>query len=122
MGRVVQDFHVEHGGQAAETLRADPERVDSLKYFQAQFFQFVLRSARDQIADVDGLHQGFLRQQHGFFGAAADAHPHPSPPPLLPPLSKYPPPPLLSHHLTTTHHPICLHITYSLLLIYEYFF
>src|SRR3984885_5247542 len=74
MGGIVQNLHVEHGGQAAEPLRTDAERVDALKYFQAQLFQLGFRSPRNQLADVDGFHQRFLRQQHGLLGAAADAH------------------------------------------------
>ncbi len=32
MGRIVQYFHVEHGGQAPEALRADTEGIDPLEY------------------------------------------------------------------------------------------
>ncbi len=73
MGGVIQNLDIEHGGQAAETLRADAERVDAPVDLQAQLFQLGFRSARDEIADVDGLHQRFLREQHGLLGAAADA-------------------------------------------------
>ena len=36
--RVIVDLHVEHGGQAAQPLRADAERVDLVVELDAQFF------------------------------------------------------------------------------------
>ena len=45
--RIVQYFHIEHGGQSAEALRTDTESVDPLEYFQAQFSNLGLRPARE---------------------------------------------------------------------------
>ena len=75
MGRVIQHLDVQYGGQAAEALRADAECIDAPINFQTQFFEFGCRAARDELIDIDGLHQRFLGQYHGLFGAAADAHP-----------------------------------------------
>ena len=38
VGRVVEDLDVEHGGEAAQPLRADAERVDLVVELDAQFF------------------------------------------------------------------------------------
>ena len=48
--RVVEDLHVEHRGEPAESLRADAERVDLVVQLDAQFLDLVLRSARLELA------------------------------------------------------------------------
>jgi hypothetical protein len=76
VGRVVEDLDVEHGGQAAEALRADAQRVDLFVEFEAQFFGRVSLAPRRrglQLMDVDRRHDRFLGQQHGLFRRAADA-------------------------------------------------
>ena len=78
VGGVIQDFHVQHRGQAAQALRADAQRVHFFINFQAQLlhraqfrarFGFVL-----QFVDINMPHQAFFCQQHGFFRRAADAN------------------------------------------------
>ena len=77
VGRIIQDFHVQHGGQAAQALRAYAQGVYFFKEFQAQGFDGGEFRARCgfflQFVDVDVAHQGFFGQQGGFFGCAADA-------------------------------------------------
>jgi len=73
VGRVILDLYIEHGGEPAQALRADAERVDLFKKFDAQFFGAIGRAARDQLMDVDFFHQRFFGQQHGFFSGAANA-------------------------------------------------
>ena len=77
VGRIIQDFHVQHGGQAAQALRADAQRVHFFIQFQAQFFHCVQFCAGFgfvlQFLNVDVAHQAFFGHQHGFFGRAADA-------------------------------------------------
>ena len=76
MGRVIEDFDIQHGGQTAQTLCADAQRVDFFKEFEAQGFgggQFCTgRGFFLQLLNVDVAHQGFFCHQHGFFGRTAD--------------------------------------------------
>ena len=73
MCRIGADLDVEHGGQAAQTLRADAERVDLVVELDAQLFNLGSRAARFQLRHVDRLHERFLRHEHRLFGGAADA-------------------------------------------------
>ncbi|MDZ7810178.1 MAG: hypothetical protein U5L11_08515 [Arhodomonas sp.] len=60
VGGIVQDLHVQHGGQTAQTLGADAQGVDLLVEFQAQFLGAVGGSAGLQLLDVHGGHERFL--------------------------------------------------------------
>ena len=60
VGWIVLHLHVEDGGEPAESLRADAERVDLLIELDAQLFGAIGRAARDEFLDVDGLHQRFF--------------------------------------------------------------
>ena len=73
MRRVIEHFDVEHGGEAAESLRADAELVDAPIDLEAQLLELDCGSAREQLGDVDRIHQRLLGEQHGLLGAAADA-------------------------------------------------
>jgi hypothetical protein len=73
MRRVVEDLDVEDGGQSAEALRADSQRIDLLVKLQTQFLDAIARAAGDQFMHVDRRHQRFLGQQHGLLGRAANA-------------------------------------------------
>ena len=73
VGRVILDLNVEDGGQAAEPLRADAERIDLLKELDAQLLDAVLRAAGDQLLHVDRVHQRFLGEHRGLLGGTADA-------------------------------------------------
>ena len=80
--RVVDHFHVEHGGQAAEALRADAERIHLLEQLEAQLLGAVLRAARLELVHVHRLHHRPLGHQHRLLGRAADAereHPRRAP-------------------------------------------
>ena len=70
---VVADLDVEHRGQAAQALCADAERIDLRVKFDAQFFQFGFRPAREQLVHVERLHQHFLGHHHRFLRGPADA-------------------------------------------------
>ena len=77
-GRVARErlyLHVEHGGQAAEALRADAERVDLLVELETHLLEPAARAAGAQLAHVDRLHQRALGHHHRVFGRAADAEP-----------------------------------------------
>ncbi len=71
--RPVVDFHVEHGREAAEPLRADAERIDLFIKLDAQLLGRIARPACEQLGHVDRVHQRLLREQHRLFGGAADA-------------------------------------------------
>ena len=73
MRGIVQDLHVQYGGQPAQALRPYAQVVDAIEYLQAQFLDAVLRPARAQVLYVYGLQQGFLGQEHGLLGGAAYA-------------------------------------------------
>jgi hypothetical protein len=73
MRGIREDLHVEHGGQAAQALRADAKRVHLVIELDAQFLVLVLRPARLQVGHVDRRHQRLLGHHHGFLGGAADA-------------------------------------------------
>ena len=73
VGGVLLHLHVEHGGQAAQALGADAERIDLVEQLQAQRLAAIGRTAGLQIMDVDGFHQRFLGQQHRLLRGAADA-------------------------------------------------
>ncbi len=77
MRRVIQNFHVEHGGEATQPLRANAQRIDFFVNFQPQGFNArELRAtggAGFQFMDIAWRHDGFLGQQHGFFRRAANA-------------------------------------------------
>ena len=70
---IVDDLHVEHRGEAAESLRADAERIDLVVQLDAQLLDPVPRPARLELRHVDGLHQRLLRHQHRLLGGTADA-------------------------------------------------
>jgi hypothetical protein len=55
------DLDVEPGGQAAQALGADAERVELVAQLDAQFLELVLRAAGLQLVQVDVLHQRNLR-------------------------------------------------------------
>ncbi len=71
------DLDVQHGGEAAQALRADAQGVDLVEQLQAQFLHLVeLLAARGlglQLVHVQVVHQAFLGEQHGLFRRAADA-------------------------------------------------
>src|SRR2546422_4253750 len=72
------DLDVEHGGEAAQPLRADTEPVDLLVELQPQLLLLVAGPPRKQLVHVDRLHERLLGHHHGFLGRAADADPeHP---------------------------------------------
>ncbi len=73
VGREVLDLDVQHGGQAAQALRTDAQRVDLVEQLQAQLFGAVGGATGLELVDVDRLHQRFLGQQHRLLGGAADA-------------------------------------------------
>jgi len=74
---VIQHLDVEHGGQAAQALGADAQRVDLFHQFEAQFLgagEFRTRGGLGfQFMDVHRRHDRLLGQQHGLFRRAADA-------------------------------------------------
>ena len=45
MGREVENLYIDHGGQAAEALGADAQRVDLVEDLQAQFLDRIGRAA-----------------------------------------------------------------------------
>ncbi len=69
----VEDFDVEHGSEAAEPLCADAEAVDFVVELDAELFGRGFGAARDQVLDVDGVHEGLLGEEHGLLRSAADA-------------------------------------------------
>ena len=73
MGGVIEYLHVQHGGQPAQTLRADAQRVHLVVNLDAQFFQTVARAAHFQLRHINRQHQRFFRQQQRLFRRAADA-------------------------------------------------
>ena len=73
VGGVVEDLDVEDGGEAAEALGADAEAVDLVVELDAEFFDVGFGAAGDEVLHVDGVHEGLLGEEHGFFGGAADA-------------------------------------------------
>ena len=75
----VEHLDVEDGGEAAESLGADAEAVDLVVKLDAEFFSSGLRAAGDEVLNVDGVHEGLLGEEHGFFGGAADADAEHSP-------------------------------------------
>jgi len=79
VGRVVEDFYVQHRGQPAQPLGADAQRVDLLVQLQPQRLEAregrAGALARHQLVHVHRGHERLLGQQHGFFGRAAYAQP-----------------------------------------------
>ena len=69
----IEDLHVEHGGETAQSLRTDAEGVDLVAQLDAQLLDLVLRTARLELRHVDVLHQRFLRHQHRLLRRATDA-------------------------------------------------
>jgi hypothetical protein len=72
MGRIIEHFDIQHGGQTAETLCADAERVDLLVQLDAQFLGAILGTPSDQLLNIDRRHQRFLGQHERLFRRAAD--------------------------------------------------
>ncbi len=62
VGRPILDLDVEHGGKAAQPLRADAERVDLFIQLDAQFLGRIARPACEQLGHVDRVHQRLLRE------------------------------------------------------------
>src|SRR3569833_1008435 len=73
MRRCSHDLHVEDGSEAAHALRSDAQCVYLLIQLDTQFLHPTLWSACDDLLDVDGLHQRFLRHDHRLLRGAADA-------------------------------------------------
>jgi hypothetical protein len=73
MRRRCKDLDVEHGREAAEALRTDAQVVDLVVKLDAELLDPVFRSAGDDLLDVDGVHERFLRHDHCFLRCAADA-------------------------------------------------
>ena len=73
MAGIVVDLDVEDGGQAAQTLRANAQRIDLVENLDPHLLDLGLRPAQFQLAHVYGLHQAFLGQRHRLFRRAADA-------------------------------------------------
>ena len=73
VGGGVEDLDVENGGEAAEALSADAEAIDLVVEFDAKLFGGGFGAAGDEVLDVDGVHEGLLGEEHGFFRGAADA-------------------------------------------------
>ena len=62
VARRVQHLHVEHGGQAAQSLRADAQPVHFVIELDAELFRRGLGAARDEFLNVDGVHQRLFGQ------------------------------------------------------------
>ncbi len=73
VGGILEDLHVQHRGEAAESLGTDTQRIDLVRDLQAQRLHVILRAARAHRVQIDGCEQGFLGQQHGLLRRAADA-------------------------------------------------
>ena len=73
VSRVVTDLYVEHSGEAAETLCADAQMIDSPVQLDAHLFDLAGGPAGDDFLNVDRLHQRFLGEQHGLLRGPADA-------------------------------------------------
>ncbi len=73
MGGVIHYFYVQHGGQAAQALGANTEGIHFFEQLQTQLLRAGLGTTGLQLMDVDRVHQGFLGDQHGLLGGAADA-------------------------------------------------
>ena len=73
MRRIGLDLHVEHSGEATESLSADAQRVHLIHDLEAQRFELVLRAALADFVNVDGLEQRFLGEHHRFFSGSANA-------------------------------------------------
>ena len=73
VGGPVEDFDVEHGGEAAEALGTDAESVDAVVEVDAETLDVGLGAAGFELLHVDGVHEGLLGEEHGFLGGAADA-------------------------------------------------
>ena len=73
VGGEVEDLDVEDGGEAAEALRADAERVDLVVDLDAKLLDVGLRAAGFELLHVDVFHQRLLGEQHGLLRRAADA-------------------------------------------------
>ena len=74
MRREVADFDVQDSRQAAQTLRADTQRIHFVVQLDAQLLQRTAWSARLEFCHIDRLHQRFFGEQHGFFSRTADAN------------------------------------------------
>src|SRR5581483_9846203 len=57
VGRIVADFDVEDGGKSAEALSTNAELIHFVVKLNAKFFGASLRAARDQLLDVDRVHE-----------------------------------------------------------------
>ena len=73
VGRVIEYLDVEHGGESAQALGADAQRVCRVIDLDTKLLEPVFGSALLELMHVDGLHQRFLREHHRFFRAAPDA-------------------------------------------------
>ena len=67
-------LHVQHRGQSAQALRANAQPVHLVVELHAQLLRRGLRTARNQLLNVDGVHQRLLGQQHRLLCRAANAN------------------------------------------------
>ena len=75
MHREGADFYVEHGGEPAQPLRADAERVDAVAQVEPHFLELRGGTAGAQGRHVDRVEQRLLGEDHGALGRAPHAEP-----------------------------------------------
>ncbi len=73
VGGGVEDFTSSTVVSPPKPLRTDAEAVDLVVEFDAEFFGGGFGAARDEVLNVDGVHERLLGKEHGFLGSAADA-------------------------------------------------
>jgi hypothetical protein len=75
VGGVIHDLDVDHGGQAAQALRTNTQRVHRSRTVSTQLLQPVAAGRGLSVhAMSTGSIKRFLGQQHRLFGRAADAN------------------------------------------------
>src|SRR3569833_2882658 len=73
VGWCVEYLNVKNGGEAAESLGTDAQPVHLVVEFDAQLFGCGFGTARNQVLNIDRIHQRLFGQEHGFFGGTTDA-------------------------------------------------
>ena len=71
---IIKDFHIHHCRQAAQALSTNAKRVHFVEDLQTQFLNSVARPFFLQVLNINRVHEGSLRHQHGFFCRSSNAN------------------------------------------------
>ena len=71
---IIKDLNIHDCRQAAQALSTNAKRVHLVEDLQTQLLNSVARTFILQVLDINRVHEGSLRHQHGFFCRSSNAN------------------------------------------------